>query len=149
MAYEIQSNTINLTPDVAIGIKLPMIGKLGNLFDLSYSTEEQTISNLKNLLFTIPGDRIMQPLFGTELRSSLFEPNDELLKSRIEESLLRSVNFWLPYIAITELIITPVATIDGAKEEHGVTISLKLSINGIDVNKPITFLVTPSLTEEI
>ena len=149
MAYEIQSNTINLTPDVAIGIKLPMIGKLGNLFDLSYSTEEQTISNLKNLLFTIPGDRIMQPLFGTELRSSLFEPNDELLKSRIEESLLRSVNFWLPYITITELIITPVATIDGAKEEHGVTISLKLSINGIDVNKPITFLVTPSLTEEI
>jgi len=149
MAYEIQSNTINLNPNVAIGIKLPMIGKLGNLFDLSYSTEEQTISNLKNLLFTIPGDRIMQPLFGTELRSALFEPNDELLKSRIEESLLRSVNFWLPYVTITELTITPVATIDGAKEEHGVTISLKLSINGINVNTPITFLVTPSLTEEI
>lgn len=149
MAYEIQSNTINLTPDVAIGIKLPMIGKLGNLFDLSYSTEEQAISNLKNLLFTIPGERVMQPLFGTELRSSLFEQNDELLKAQIQESLLRSVDFWLPYITITELIITPVATIDGAKEEHGVTISLKLSINGIDVNKPITFLVTPSLTEEI
>ena len=49
MAYEIQSNTINLTPDGAVGIKLPMIGKLGNLFDQSYSTQEQAISNLKNL----------------------------------------------------------------------------------------------------
>ena len=149
MAYEISSNTINLFPDVAIGIKLPMIGKLGNLFDQSYSTEDQAISNLKNLLFTIPGERIMQPLFGTELRNSLFEQNDNELKKDIEESITEAIGFWLPYMGITELIVTPVATINGAKEEHGVTISLKVSINGINVNTPITFLVTPTTVEEI
>ena len=100
MSYEIQPNTINLNSDIAVGIKLPMIGKLGNLFDLSYSTEEQAISNLKNLLFTVPGERVMQPLFGTELRSSLFEQNNDLLKAQIQESLLRAVDFWLPYITI-------------------------------------------------
>ena len=149
MAYELQSNTINLTPDVAIGIKLPMIGKLGNLFDQSYSTQEQAISNLKNLLFTIPGERVMQPLFGTELRSSLFEQNDNALRNDIYDSIARSIEFWLPYTTINELIVTPVATIDGAKEEHGVTISLKVSVNGIAVNTPITFLVTSSTIEEI
>ena len=149
MAYEIQSNTINLTPDVAVGIKLPMIGKLGNLFDLSYSTQDQAISNLKNLLFTTPGERVMQPLFGTELRSSLFEQNDNALREEIYDSITRSIEFWLPYIGINELIVTPVATIDGVKEEHGVTISLKVSVNGIAVNTPITFLVTSSTIEEI
>jgi len=149
MAYEIPSTTINLFPDVAIGIKLPMIGKLGNLFDQSYSTQEQAISNLKNLLFTIPGERLMQPLFGTELRSSLFEQNDNALKNEIYDSITRSIGFWLPYITINELIVTPVTTIDGSKEEHGVTISLKVSVNGIVVNTPVTFLVTTSTIEEI
>ena len=149
MSYEIQPNTINLNSDIAVGIKLPMIGKLGNLFDLSYSTEEQAISNLKNLLFTVPGERVMQPLFGTELRSSLFEQNNELLKAQIQESLLRSVDFWLPYITITELTVTPVTTVDNSKEEHGVTISLIAAVNGVNVSTPVTFLVTPSLIEEI
>ena len=149
MSYEIQPNTINLNSDIAVGIKLPRIGKVGNLFDLSYSTEEQAISNLKNLLFTVPGERVMQPLFGTELRSSLFEQNNELLKAQIQESLLRAVDFWLPYITITELTVTPVTTVDNSKEEHGVTISLLAAVNGVNVSKPVTFLVTPSLTEEI
>ena len=149
MSYEVKYSTIDLLPDVAVGIKLPMIGKLGNLFDQSYSTEEQAISNLKNLLFTIPGERVMQPLFGTELRSSLFEQNTELLKAQIQESLLRSVDFWLPYIGITELAVTPVTTSNGIKEEHGVTIRLQVSVNGINVNTPVTFLVTTTTIEEI
>ena len=149
MSYEVKYSAIDLLPDVAVGIKLPMIGKLGNLFDQSYSTEEQAISNLKNLLFTIPGERVMQPLFGTELRSSLFEQNTELLKAQIQESLLRSVDFWLPYITITELTVTPVTTGDNTKEEHGVTISLIAAVNGVNVSTPVTFLVTPSLIEQI
>ena len=149
MAYEIQSNTINLTPDVAVGIKLPMIGKLGNLFDQSYSTQEQAISNLKNLLFTIPGERVMQPLFGTQLRSALFEQNTDLLKDQIEQSIFESIEFWLPYIGITELAVTPVTTSNGIKEEHGVTIRLQVSVNGINVNTPVTFLVTTTTIEEI
>ena len=149
MSYEIQPNTINLNSDIAVGIKLPMIGKLGNLFDLSYSTQDQAISNLKNLLFTTPGERVMQPLFGTELRSSLFEQNDNALREEIYDSITRSIEFWLPYIGINELIVTPVATIDGVKEEHGVTISLKVSVNGIAVNTPVTFLVTPTTIEQI
>jgi hypothetical protein len=49
MSYEKRYNTIDLFPDVAVGIKIPMLRSDGVLFDLSYSTEEQVISNLKNL----------------------------------------------------------------------------------------------------
>ena len=35
----------------------------GSVFALSYSTEEQALSNLKNLLATNRGERYMQPRF--------------------------------------------------------------------------------------
>jgi len=148
MSYERKYNTIDLLPDVAVGIKLPLIGTQGNLFDQSYSTKDQAIANLKNLLYTIPGERVMQPLFGTELRSSLFQQNDDVLKEDIEQSIFEAVEFWLPYITITQLIVTPVTSFNGSKEEHGVTVSLKVSVNEIVINTPITFLVTTtSITE--
>ena len=66
-------NPIDLLPDVAVGIMLPMTGDDGSLFKLSYTTQDQAISNLKNLLLTIRGERPMQPLFGTNIQKSLFE----------------------------------------------------------------------------
>ena len=144
MSIEKRYNPIDLLPDVAVGIKLPFIGRSGNLFELSYSTEEQAISNLKNLILTRPGERILQPLFGTELQNALFEQNDDILKERIQISISEAVEFWLPYIGINELNIQTVIAVDGTREEHGITISMKVSVNDIPSETPITFLVTTS-----
>jgi phage baseplate assembly protein W len=144
MSIEKRYNPIDLLPDVAVGIKLPFIGRSGNLFELSYSTEEQAISNLKNLILTRPGERILQPLFGTELQNALFEQNDDILKERIQISISEAVEFWLPYIGINELNIQTVVAVDGTREEHGITISMKVSVNDIPSETPITFLVTTS-----
>jgi phage baseplate assembly protein W len=150
MAYEQRFNLSNLNPDVAVGIKLPLIGKNGNLFDLSYSTEEQVISNLKNLILTRQGERIMEPLFGTKLQDSLFEQNDSLLKESLENSILQAVAFWLPYITITKLNIeTVIAVSDNDREEHGATISMLIAINGRASETPITFLVTTDSVESV
>jgi len=148
MSIEQRYNPIDLLPDVAVGIKLPFIGKTGNLFELSYSTEEQAISNLKNLVLTRPGERILQPLFGTELQNALFEQNDDILKERIQNSITEAVEFWLPYIGINELNIQTVVAVDGTKEEHGITISMKVSVNDIPSEVPTTFLVTTSGVSE-
>jgi hypothetical protein len=55
----------------------------------------------------------------------------------------------LPYIAITELNVESVLAVGNSKEEHGVTISMKVSINGAQSETPITFLVTSSTIEQI
>lgn len=149
MSYEKKYMPMDLQPDVAVGVKLPFVSKTGKLFDLSYSTEEQAISNLKNLIFTRRGERVMQPLFGTTLQDSLFEQNDELLKTRIEDSLFEAIDFWLPYIEVTKLTVTPVVAVSSDNEEHGVTISLKVAINGQTSEIPITFLVTQTGIEEV
>ena len=142
MSIERRYNPIDLQPDVAVGIKLPFVSKSGVLFDLSYSTEEQAISNLKNLLLTRQGERVLQPLFGTTIQDSLFDQNTEDLQTAIKDSIEEAVDFWLPYITITRLNVTNVISILGQSEEQGVQITLSVSVNGQPVNTPVTFLAT-------
>jgi phage baseplate assembly protein W len=137
-------NPIDLLPDVAVGIKLPFNGKSGTLFDLSYSTQDQAISNLKNLLLTRRGERIMEPYFGTTIQDALFEPNTEELIATIQNSVTEAISYWLPYIIIDSLVVENVIAKLGVQQEHGVTISLKVSVTEAGANIPISFLVTPS-----
>lgn len=91
-------NPIDLKPNKAVGVMLPLGGR--QMFKLSYTTEEQAISNLKNLLLTRKGERPFQPLFGSDVYSILFENIDSDLDSRLEETLSEDINFWLPYILL-------------------------------------------------
>lgn len=97
-------NPIDFKKDVAVGIKLPF-GKPNGLFTQSYTTEEQAISNLKNLLLTRKGERPFQPLFGSDVYSQLFENIDINLEDRISETLSEDIKFWLPYIVIDNIDI--------------------------------------------
>lgn len=117
-----QYQPINTTPDKAIGITLPF-NKAANsrtneltsyangtesglgLFNQSYSTEAQAISNLKNLLLTIKGERIMQPNFGSNILSLVFEQNVQDLGAALEQSLKTDIAFWLPYIVVNDVEI--------------------------------------------
>jgi len=137
-------NPIDLLPDVAVGIKLPFTGKSGNLFDLSYSTEDQALSNLKNLLLTRKGERIMEPFFGTTIQDSLFEPNTDTLVELVQGSITDAISFWLPYINVRSINVERVVAALGAQQEHGITINLTVSVSENGANTPITFLVTPS-----
>jgi len=147
MSYEKRYNTIDLFPDVAVGIKIPMLRSDGVLFDLSYSTEDQVISNLKNLVLTRKGERVMQPEFGTTLQDSLFEQNTDLLVTSIRNSIQDAVKFWLPYVSLDVITVEPVIAVLGNQEEHGVTISLVVSLNGQKSEQIITFLVTANSIE--
>jgi phage baseplate assembly protein W len=149
MSYEKRYNTIDLLPDVAVGIKLPMLRSDGVLFELSYSTEDQVISNLKNLILTRKGERIMQPEFGTTLQDSLFEQNTELLVTSIRNSIQDAVSFWLPYVSIDTLTVDPVIAVLGNQEDHGVTVSISVLLNGRKSEQSITFLVTANSIELI
>ena len=76
--------------DHAIGITLPI--QIGNTaFNQSFTTFEQAKSNIKNLLLTKKGERIMQPNFGSGLQELLFDFNDDTLSEKIEETITNSL----------------------------------------------------------
>ena len=97
-------NPIDFKPDVAVGVKLPF-GKPNGLFAQSFTTEEQAVSNLKNLLLTRKGERPFQPLFGSDVYQQLFENKDINLEDRISDTLSEDIKFWLPYIVIDNIDI--------------------------------------------
>ena len=91
-------------PDIRIGVTLPFTrdNKTG-WFDQSFTTLEAAKSNLRNLLLTMKGERLMQPNFGTDLMKLVFEQDDGTLIDRIRETIISAVDFWLPYLNLNTI----------------------------------------------
>jgi len=143
---------INESPDQAIGIPLPfnMASKArpatanyassslsGNsVFGSTYTTQEQVVSNLKNLLLTSKGERYMQPNFGTNIYSLLFENNTQDIRSTVKKTLTKDIKFWLPYITVNDVIVTTSA------DMHELTIALHFKITNIGANLVINVIAS-------
>ena len=95
----------DLNPDVRIGLKLPFTRDRAGLFGTIENTLEQAGYNIKNLLLTAKGERVMQPDFGSRLRELLFEQYTEDLTERIREEIGEAMSTWLPYINIAKVDI--------------------------------------------
>ena len=90
-------------PALLIGLALPLKSDNNNVFQLTKSSYDQVRHNLKNLLLTRKGERIMQPNFGTAIHDSLFEPSTETLVNDLKSSVRDDIEFWLPYIIIDSI----------------------------------------------
>jgi phage baseplate assembly protein W len=92
-----------------IGITLPIrLGRTG-MFEQSTSSLQQTRSNLKNLILTKKGERLMQPELGCDLWEILFEQITEDTKLLARTTVVDAVDRWLPFLEIAEFELeTPV-----------------------------------------
>jgi phage baseplate assembly protein W len=107
------------------------------LFKLSYTTEEQALSNLKNLLLTRKGERPLQPLFGTDVYSLLFEQLETTTQDQLKEGLSEDIAFWLPYIIVDNININQI------DDYNKVEISLSVRVTENGANVPIIITVSP------
>jgi len=101
-----RATPLDFEPDIALGLKLPFKDNSGRLFDVNYLSIDQAVDNLKNLLLTSKGERVMHPRFGTRLRESLFEPNFPKLVTFVTDEINAAVKFWMPYILVKDLNVT-------------------------------------------
>lgn len=64
--------------------------------------------NIKMLLLTVPGERVMDPDFGVGLKTFLFEFNDAGTYSAIRSRINEQISKYMPFVEIDELeIFTP------------------------------------------
>ena len=127
-------NPLDLKKNTAIGVMLPLGGD--PLFKLSYTTEEQSISNLKNLLLTRKGERPFQPFFGTDIYSLLFEQMTQDLEDSLSSSLTADIQYWLPYIVISSI------DINVNEDDNKINISLNYRVTENGANRNITMVIT-------
>ena len=138
MAVELGSKIVKDTQsfnDYAIGISLP-IQITNTAFEQTFQTSEQVKSNIKNLLLTKKGERILQPEFGSGLQSLLFEPNVDDFESRIEDTINESLEQWLPYVTAEEI---EVDSSNELRDNNRINVSVKFRIgDNTDLNE-VTF----------
>jgi phage baseplate assembly protein W len=128
---------IDTEKDVAVGIKLPFNNPTKGLFDLSYSTEEQAISNLKNLLLTSKGERLYLPNFGTGIIDLLFNPNTPEIVESLSDEISTAISFWMPYIIINNIDVQNKINSLGNNAEHGISISINFNVTNRGANQTI------------
>ena len=125
--------------------QLPLVvSEVFGAYNLNTNFEELAKQNLKMLILTIPGERVMDPEFGVGLRKYLFELNDTNTYTNIELRIREQVQRYLSYIQIDNIDFQiPEGNPDLFPHNLSVSISftilpLQLStLLQIDVDQPI------------
>ena len=123
--------------DYAIGITLPI--QIGNTaFNQSFKTLEQAKTNIKNVLLTKKYERLMQPDFGSGLQELLFEMNDESVADKIENTIVDTLDRWLPYVTVDNI---EVEQTNEYKDKNQINISIDFSVGDNTQLDTVTFNV--------
>jgi phage baseplate assembly protein W len=85
-----------------LGVPYPIV-KNPRGFLYSQDGIDQIKSDMLVLLLTNPGERVMNPNFGTPLRRLIFEPNDPALRLEAKNMIINSINRWEPRIAVENI----------------------------------------------
>jgi phage baseplate assembly protein W len=93
----------NAIPQTPIGITLPLRDGNNGYFEQSFDTLTQVKSNIKNLLNTRPGERRMQPTFGSRLWSLVFEQNTDALPDMASQIVKEDISAWIPNITVVDI----------------------------------------------
>lgn len=76
------------------GTRFPL-GKDGILFKKS-SRKELLLGQIKQVIFTSPGERVFLPNFGVDLRSYVFEQLDDSLIRSLQIQILNQIRLYIP-----------------------------------------------------
>ena len=137
LANQIVKDTDSDFDNHAYGLTYP-VRTGSSMFESTYNLVDAASANIRNLLLTRKGERIMQPDFGTGLHELLFEPMDGEFETKIQKTIIDSVKYWLPYVTIEEIDIDMSPEM---KDRHRANMKLTFRVgDSIDLNE-VTFTV--------
>ena len=87
-----------------ISVRLPMHRDGESGIALTKTISENTRQNLKMLLLTSPGERLMEIDYGVGVRRMLFDPKPSVIKN-LTTRIRSQVKTFMPYITIMKLEI--------------------------------------------
>ena len=98
--------------------KLPLVRTAADgPYGLNKTFLETTKQNFKNLLLTIPGERIMDLNFGIGLKRYLFEPDATFLRDEIEGRIRNQLRKYMPHVILVDVEFQ--SSLDPSQEQLG------------------------------
>tara|TARA_Y100000004_G_scaffold138340_1_gene156869 strand:- start:643 stop:1089 length:447 start_codon:yes stop_codon:yes gene_type:complete len=122
--------------NVFIGLDLPIshTSTVEGYFRSTRTTIDAVKNNIRSLLSTTRGERLMQPNLGTNFKKILFEPITDDTKFVIEDEIVQTFNIWLPFVQVRGLDIVPFS--DG-------------NFNSVKINLAFSIVQDPNTLESI
>jgi phage baseplate assembly protein W len=89
----------------SIGVRLPLRRSSTTGFVMNRSLLSTVKQNLKMLLLTTPGERVMVPDYGVGLRNFLFSNFTPDLIARVENKIKEQVKIYMPAVNIKNIAV--------------------------------------------
>ena len=121
--------------DVSASFKINPINS-----DVIILKNENAISrSIRNLIFTLPGEKPFEPTVGSNVTRLLFENLDKLTASSIRSEIEYTINNFEPRVRLTDVKVTP------NFDNNAFDVVIQYDIVGIDVlPQQLTFALQPT-----
>jgi len=108
--------------------------------DLIVLRNENAIArSIRNLVFTIPGEKPFEPTIGSNVTNLLFENLDFLTASSIRSEIENTINNFEPRVRLREVKVTP------NFDNNAFDVAIRYDIIGIDVSpEQLSFALQPT-----
>ncbi len=108
--------------------KLPLSKNPVDGYSLNKTYKEMIIQNLKMLVLTAPGERIMEPSFGVGLRNYLFLNDDPKIRADISSKIDEQVKKYMPFVEVLGIDFNQIEN-----QENSLFVGIRFKIIPIDV----------------
>ena len=89
----------------SLGVALPLELSSIDGFQMIKTVKKLVSQNLKMLILTVPGERVMIPSFGVGVKTYLFANNDENVRGRLSQKIYEQAQKYLPAVKINNIFL--------------------------------------------
>lgn len=119
-----------------LGVKLPITRNDIYGYTMIDNVPELIRQNLKMLILTNPGERVMIPEFGVGIQSYLFENFSDTIYIDIENAIKKQVKKYMPVVSIQNILFDT-----SEPDNNKLGISIRYSIPAINIKDLLEFTI--------
>lgn len=87
----------------SIGVAIPLLKDSADGFQMLKTIRQTVKQNLKMLILTNPGERVMDPEFGVGIRTYLFSNFSDNIQSELYDKIISQAATYIPAVTITKI----------------------------------------------
>ena len=130
---------------MGINLKFPLRSYRRGFFEMNNTTTAAVRENIKTLLMTVKGERVIQPGIGTNiptLMGQLFEQIDTgEMEAKIGAEITSALAIWMPEVTMTSIAVFTQDTLPGgtALNPNDILVRMDYEYRGIPDMMDLTF----------
>tara|TARA_Y100001972_G_C7643141_1_gene323108 strand:- start:1011 stop:1412 length:402 start_codon:yes stop_codon:yes gene_type:complete len=106
---------------------------------IGLKNENAIARSLRNIVFTLPGEKFFNENFGSNVSASLFENIDDITASTIKDDIFQSIVNFEPRVELTSVKVFP------NFDENGFDVVIKYIIIGAEIPpQELQFVLIPT-----